>query len=187
MGESQGQRSAALTFDPRHSDLPLQVAYPILMANLVDWLLPGRIGDISDQIQAGDAVTFTSPPEITALKVTRPDGSSTQLEIQEGRAIFGNTTQLGVYTVSWGEDQSLIFAVNLFSPQESNIQPVESLPVLESASNGEANPAQQARREWWRPLAALALLVLIIEWLVYNRATLVKLRTQIIQNLKPET
>lgn len=187
VGEIQGQRIAVLAFDPRHSDLPLQVAYPILMANLVDWLLPGRIGDIPDQIQPGDAVTFTPPPKVAALKVTRPDGSSTQLEIQEGHAIFGDTTQLGVYTVSWDEDQSLTFAINLFNPQESNIQPVESLPLLESASNGEVGPAQQARREWWRPLAAIALLVLLIEWLVYNRATLVKLRTQIIQNLKPET
>jgi Ca-activated chloride channel family protein len=186
VGEKQGQRIAVLAFDPRHSDLPLQVAYPILMANLVDWLLPGRIGEIPDQIKPGEAVTFTPPPDVDALKVTRPDGSGTQLEIQEGHAIFADTNQLGVYSVSWGEDQSLTFAVNLSNPQESDIKPVESLPLLESTSDAENGPAQQARREWWRPLAAIALLVLTIEWLVYNRATLSKLRTEIMQTAKSQ-
>ena len=88
--------------------------------------------------------------------------------------------------VAFGEDQSLAFAVNLSNPQESNIQPIESLPLLESTSNAENGTPQQARREWWRPLAAIALFVLTIEWLVYNRATLSKLRTQLMQTAKRE-
>ena len=175
VGETQGQRLAVLAFDPRHSDLPLQIAYPILIANLVDWLLPGRIGDIPGQIQPGEAVTFTPPPDTESLSVIRPDGSSTQLEIQEGRVTYADTAQLGVYRVTWGEDQSFSFAVNLANPQESDIQPAESLPLLEGASDGEATTTRQARREWWRPLAAIALVILVIEWLVYNRATLSKL------------
>ncbi len=186
VGEVKGQRIAVLSFDPRHSDLPLQAAYPILLANLVDWLLPGQIGEIPDQIQPGEVVTFTPPPEFTALKVTRPDGSSTQLEIQEGSAIFADTDQLGAYTVSWGEDQNLTYVVNLSNPQELDIQPVESLPLLESTAGAEDTSTQLARREWWRPLLSIALLVLTIEWLVYNRVTLSKLRTQIIHNLKLE-
>jgi Ca-activated chloride channel homolog len=175
VGETQGRRVAVLAFDPRHSDLPLQIAYPILIANLVDWLLPGRIGDIPGQIQTGEAVTFTPPPDTESLSVIRPDGSSTQLEIQEGRVTYADTAQLGVYRVTWGEDQSFSFAVNLANPQESDIQPAESLPLLEGASDGEATTTRQARREWWRPLAAIALVILVIEWLVYNRATLSKL------------
>ena len=175
VGEIEGQRVAVLTFDPQHSDLPLQVAYPILIANLVDWLLPGRIGEIPDQVTPGQVLTFTPPPEITTLTVTRPDGTSTQLEIQEGRALFADTTQPGVYRVTWGEDQTLVFAVNLLNPQESNILPVKSLPLFDGTSETEDTLPQQARREWWRPLALIALIILVIEWLVYNRATLSKL------------
>ena len=29
-----------LTFDPRHSNLPKLAAFPLLMANVVDWLYP---------------------------------------------------------------------------------------------------------------------------------------------------
>ncbi len=36
-------------------------------------------------------------------------------------------------------------------------------------------------REWWRPLALLALGLLTGEWLVYQRAALVRLRDMIIR------
>ena len=35
------QRSALLTFDVHHSDLPLRAAFPILVQNLLSYLLPG--------------------------------------------------------------------------------------------------------------------------------------------------
>ncbi len=187
VGEIEGRRAAVLAFDPRRSDLPLQVAYPILIANLMNWLLPGRMGDIPNQVRPGEAVTFTLPPDVTALTVIRPDGTSTQLEIQEGRAIYADTTQLGVYRVTWGADQSLAFAVNLSNPQESDILPNENLTLFDDAAETQENLPQQARREWWRPLAIISLMIFIIEWLVYNRATLIKLRTKITQNAKRET
>ncbi len=105
-------------------------------------------------------------------------GRSTQLEIQEGRAIYADTTQLGVYRVTWGEDQSLPFAVNLSNPQESDILPNENLSLFAGAAETQDDLPQQARHEWWRPLAALALAIMMLEWLVYNRATLIKLSHQ---------
>ena len=39
-GEVDGRRVAVLAFDLRHSDLQLNVAFPLLWANLVDWLAP---------------------------------------------------------------------------------------------------------------------------------------------------
>jgi len=181
-GEVGGQRLAVLAFDPRRSDLPLQVAYPILIANLVEWLVPGRIGDIPVQVTPGEVLTFSPPSDVTNLTVTRPDGTNSKLEIQEGRAFFADTTQLGVYTAKWetnseanhGEGEQ-DFAVNLSAPQESNTLPVENLPLLENTTGTEESASQQARREWWRPFAALALMIIMTEWLVYNRATLNKL------------
>jgi Ca-activated chloride channel family protein len=39
-GEWEGRRVAVLAFDLRRSDLPLQVAFPLLLANLAAWLAP---------------------------------------------------------------------------------------------------------------------------------------------------
>ncbi|MGD8626667.1 MAG: VWA domain-containing protein, partial [Anaerolineae bacterium] len=40
-GEVDGRRLAVLAFDLHRSDLPLQVAFPLLLSNLLDWLAPG--------------------------------------------------------------------------------------------------------------------------------------------------
>ena len=69
-------------------------------------------------------------------------------------------------------------AVNLFSPQESDLKPAESLPLTGNtglAAQKTSAVAQRARREFWRPLAFAALILLIAEWLVYYRATLASL------------
>jgi hypothetical protein len=60
------------------------------------------------------------------------------------------------------------FAVNLFSPAESSLAPAQSLRLgqvtIESAA--EENVGQ---RELWPQLAALALVVLVVEWWIYHR------------------
>ena len=48
-------RLAVLTFDLHDSDLPLQIAFPVLTANLTDWLLP-RGSAITGLIRPGDPV-----------------------------------------------------------------------------------------------------------------------------------
>ncbi len=173
-GEPDGQRVIVLAFDPRRSDLPLQPAFPILVSNMTAALLPGRLGDVPQQVACGEALVFTPLTGTETLAITRPDGSVAYLEVQEGRAVFGDTLHLGVYRVTW-QDGSLEFAVNLSDSQESNIKPVETLSQFAGGVAGESQQNQQARREWWRPLAWLALVVLVVEWLVYQRATLMKL------------
>ena len=90
-----------------------------------------------------------------------------------------------MYEVAWdssgsleeGEVDPARFAVNLSSPQESDVRPAEALPVLGTGEAATDEAPQRARREWWRPLALIALILLVIEWLVYHRASLARLRT----------
>jgi hypothetical protein len=186
VGERAGQRLAVMSFNPQRSDLPLQVAYPILMANLMEWLLPGRIGDIPAQVKPGQALNFTPPPEITSLTCTDPEGLTTQIDIQDGRAIYADTTKLGTYQVKWGKNQTLVFAVNFSDPQESDILPVEKLSVLDDLSTRDEGSPNQSRSEWWRSLLGIALIILIIEWMVYHRVTFLKIRSQINQPVKSD-
>jgi hypothetical protein len=153
-----------------------------LLAELTGWLAPGGGADLPTQVSPGAPVSVSLPPEVESATVTRPDGSTARVTPQGGRAIFADTWQLGLYQVSWqspepegGGMMERRFAVNLFSPQESNVHPVDSLPLLESGGAGEERGLQQARREWWRPLALTALILLIAEWLVYHRSVVLKL------------
>ena len=169
-GEIGGRRAAVLAFDLRRSDLPLTIAFPLLLANLVDWLAPGG-GGLPRQVAPGDVVTLESTLGASPglASVIHPDGRRAVFDLSSGPAVFADTFDLGLYTVQYS-GQSLQFAVNLFNPQESRLQPVDNLPVagIEAASAAGSDTAQ---KDWWRWLAAMALVVLTAEWLVYHRAS----------------
>jgi hypothetical protein len=69
------------------------------------------------------------------------------------------------------EDEPLLFAVDLFSSDESNIRPGDGERLAALGTEVPADPANvgTARDEFWPLLAALTLLFLVIEWLVYER------------------
>lgn len=186
-GEVDGQRVAVLAFDLRRSDLPLQVAFPLLLSNLVGWLAPGSAGDLPLQVAPHDPVVLSLPPDTAEATVTRPDGSRVRLVPQGGQVSFADTAQLGVYQVAWeappapgrgdgaAAEGEASFAVNLLASAESDVLPAPTLPLAGVEGGGDEAP-QQARREWWRPLAWLALALLLIEWLVYNRGAIARVR-----------
>jgi Ca-activated chloride channel homolog len=180
-GEVAGRRIAVLTFDLRRSDLPLNVAFPILLANLTKWLAPGG-SSLPTQVSPGQALSLALPPSAlisgaTQVRVSLPDGAQQTLDAQNGPAVFGDTGQLGLYQVDLGGPAPEQFAVNLFNAQESRLQPAAELPITGSENNANAGADSQAYREWWRLLAALALGLLTAEWLIYHRATVVRLAT----------
>ena len=69
------------------------------------------------------------------------------------------------------EDEPLLFAVDLFSAEESDIAPGDGARIAALGADvpPAASPPGTSRDEWWPPLVALALLVLLVEWLVYER------------------
>ncbi|MCZ7669589.1 MAG: hypothetical protein M5U34_21640 [Chloroflexi bacterium] len=71
IGERNGQRIAVLPFDLRHSDLPLQIAFPILMANITIRLSPGRAFDAPTGLQPGDPVSISPAAATTAVLVEK--------------------------------------------------------------------------------------------------------------------
>jgi hypothetical protein len=184
-GEPGGQRIAVLTFDLRRSDLPLQVAFPILLSNLLDWLAPAEIS-LPAEAAPGATLSFQAPAAAENLRLAWPDGRLQPLDSQAGRVSSPPLDQLGVYQVQWGEGQQAAFAVNLFSPQESKISPAGELALSAVEAGSDAVDGQQARREWWRPLAWIALLLIMLEWLVYQRANLQRLIDQARNRFRPD-
>jgi hypothetical protein len=177
-GEQAGRRIAVLAFDLRRSDLALQVAFPLLLANLTGWLAPSGGSDLPAQVPPGTVVSFSVPPDVQQVRGIGPEGSLAPVTVGAGQAVV-TATDLGIYTIRWDEGGLAAFAVNLFSPFESDLAPAGSLSLTAGPDSGGAEPGQDAahsaRREWWRPLAWIALLVLVVEWLVYYRATVVRL------------
>lgn len=173
VGEQAGRRLAVLAFDLRRSDLALRVAFPLLLANVVDALAPGRTVSAVADGEPGKPVAIPVPAEASALTVRLPDGRVERLVPSDGRAILTDATQAGIYDLAWqdGEGKSHElgrFAPNLFQASESDITPRPTLPIAGADPAG-AGEEQRARREWWRPVTWIALALLVVEWLVAQR------------------
>lgn len=171
-GETNGQRIAALSFDLRESDLPLQIAYPILFSNLINYLAPPGAFDSSQSLQASESLSLV--PQTDAKQVIVASPSGTIYSLPPGQNLFSNTDELGFYAVNFVTETSTrseYFAVNLFDQAESNIQPRESLQ-LGSTSVTPTISEQIGLQELWKWLAAFALIVLMIEWQVFHRKPL---------------
>jgi len=100
VGELDGRRAGVLAFLPRNSDLPLQVAFPVLVANLTGELL-GASAAPTTAVAPGDPVSLPLPAGATSLRVTRPDGSTLDLTPSTpaaGSVVFSQTDELGVYS-----------------------------------------------------------------------------------------
>jgi Ca-activated chloride channel homolog len=101
-GIRAGVPTAVLAFEPRRSDLPLQVAFPILIANLTGELMDGSAAP-ADAVRPGDPVALPVPAGATGLRVERPDGSVVDLApgTAGGTSVtFTQTDLLGVYVAT---------------------------------------------------------------------------------------
>ena len=226
-GTLAGRPAAVMAFEPRRSDLPLQVAFPVLLANLAGELLGGSETPL-EAIAPGAPVTLAIPDGAIGVRVTRPDGTTDDLVAPTGSAgsvTFARTDLLGVYSVTpiadpdatpapaasagaspstapsaapasagasptfrpADPDAPVRFAVGLLDVDESRIAPGDAArlqalgqaaaspgPGTGAGAAAEARP--NARDEIWIPIVLVALLVLTLEWLVYERDTLARLR-----------
>jgi len=173
-GETNGQQIVIMPFDVRDSNLPLLIAYPVLMSNLIDWFSPADIVTLPDGLSVGDSVVIHPPLLADSIRVTAPDGVVNDLSINNNTLVFTDTSQLGLYQleiIQGGEVmQSQNFAVNLFGTGESDITPIaeDALILGGTAMDGEATE-QLGLREFWWILVVLALIIMSIEWVVYHR------------------
>ncbi|WP_129629681.1 vWA domain-containing protein [Candidatus Oscillochloris fontis] len=182
VGERDGRRIAVLAFDLHNSDLPLQIAFPLLLSNLIEYLAPGGSGA---QLNPGQPLVLPLDPSINEVRITRPDSSQVSsgnaaIQIREQQAIYADTDMLGVYQIEEWRDGSIVnqrnYAVNA-DRQESLIRPQSDL-LIPQTSGAESTAARDrdGKQEIWRWLALAALIVLVIEWLVYQRNGLIMLR-----------
>ena len=153
-GELDGRRIVVLAFDPRDSNLPKLVAFPLLMYNVSNWLYPlaGK-----EALRPGEPLYLGAGASIASPSGNKQVGDS---------GIFVDTEDAGIYRVNTREsaEAQLQFAVNMDNASESTIAPQPHPELNTPAVSGEE---QLVIKEYWSPLAALALLLAGAEWLFY--------------------
>ncbi len=175
-------------FDPLATDLPLRVAFPILIANAVhyfqgrdrrdNWINPTvgqsfssldltafRIqGDANGSIYSENSAVLEK-----VAKVLRPDHSEQDLS-EPGDLLRADL--VGLYYQAGGKETMEIhplFAVNLASSEESKIQPSPTLPIQSEIPVREITGGFRLGYEPWFFVALLAVFLSIAEWFLFHR------------------
>jgi hypothetical protein len=163
-GERQGLRMVALGFRPSASDLPLRVAFPVLLVNAVEWL-SGRKLDPSESVRTGERARL--PARGSEVEVTGPDGLHRELPARDGRVEL-IAERVGYYTLGEQGTQRLI-AANLNDARESSLV-TRQLILAGHALPAPTPPARlRPRAALWRWLAILALCLVLFEWWSFHR------------------
>ncbi|MCS6836395.1 MAG: BatA and WFA domain-containing protein [Anaerolineae bacterium] len=165
-----GGRVLAQGFALEASDWPLNAAFPIVVANLLQWASPAPLLE-PPQAQVGQVVTLNLPPASLSAALLPPDGQEVALSLDDApRALVADA--LGLYRLMaetpQGQRQAWL-AVNLFAPQESDLRTRQPDWASASPSGTAADQAEEglAWRELWPVAALLALLALALEWWLY--------------------
>jgi hypothetical protein len=153
-GVQNGSRTAVLAFDAGHNPFAQNVAFPLLVTRLVNWLVP------------------TPPPSVTSgASVWLPADVQTVRD-SSGAVSAGpmvNATRQGLYSVATGVGARLagqpLFAVSTANPGEVASVAGDAPTWTPPISSGSLS------RNLWPLAVLLALLALSGEWWIYARKT----------------
>jgi Ca-activated chloride channel homolog len=161
-------RQVLFGFDLHESDLPLRIAFPILVQNLTEWMLPPSVP--SHSFHPAEPVTIVPEAGATTVTVIRPDGSRRSLATGS-IATFADTDPTGLYTVEQviaGKVQRSWFSVNLFSDPVSQLKPPDRL-TLPPTRTSTVQATHRGQLEIWPWIALAALALVTAEWLAFHR------------------
>lgn len=157
------------------TDLPLRVAFPLLLVNALDWFA-GDEADLLTTYTTGrrERVVLDGTTGSGEVAVTSPDGGKSTAPVIDGQATF-YAPRVGFYELitSGADPVRLELAANLSSPVESDIAPSAKLALGEPGRAKElAAPetfAISRSRKLWLYFVLLAALLIGVEWITYHR------------------
>lgn len=159
------------------TDLPMRVAFPMLLVNALDWFA----GDHSDLLTtyptgSRERIPLDGVVGATEAEVKGPDSVVTRAPVLDGMATF-YAGRVGYYDVTaraanGGVLAQLSLAANLASPAESDIAPSAQLTLGGATGKQLAAPEAFAishTQKLWIYLVLLALGLIAMEWVTYHR------------------
>jgi hypothetical protein len=175
LSESEGQKVLVVTFDTTTTDLPLRVAFPILLANAIRYLSEAQTGErwqnpaIGSILTPADLAKFVSAGDGThSLRtVVGPDGG--RIPVEAVGALVP-VAKAGFYRGELKSGETVpLFAASLASPVESKIKPSKTLPLRSQEQLAEIKGGLRLGFEPWFLLALMGLILSVTEWALFHR------------------
>lgn len=169
-GRRPGNKFVAFGFDIRESDLPLRIAWPVLLLNIINDFVEEDTSYISS-FRTGTVWSIPAPSAAESGTLELPDGSKRVIPIKDGRAIFLGQ-HAGFYKLTTGvpgAEETSMFAANLSDVVESNVVAKPELLVDGRPAGAVGEFKIGVRREMWVYLLIAVIIVTAIEWATYHR------------------
>ena len=162
VAEQNHRRAAVLSFDLHDSNLPMKGDYPILMQNLLRYLLPDARQALGDDV-CGQRVALPREARAERTSVILPSGRALSAD-----DTLEDTNEQGVYTLRYeyadGSARTVRFTLHM-DPAESDVLTVGGAGMNAVAARTQAAAGQEMTL--WVLLAFLCLL--LVEWGVSRR------------------
>ncbi len=155
-----------------NTDWPIKRSFPVFLLNALEYLGGAVSSAGSRTIQPGQPAVLSLANRFDKIQIEQPDGKKVSVDrTGQPQVIFTQTEELGFYEAKPTETDRLLqmFTVNLFSEQESKLEPPLEVQIGGEAIEARGQQVAIVRVEYWRWLLALALLILSLEWYLYNR------------------
>lgn len=170
----------AIGFDPRQSDFPLRVAFPLFVGNIVAYFEqqePGFVATVpvGRSRELGLAELGLAAEGVTRIEVAPPEGAGdpVQLPVTDGRFRL-RALQTGIHRIRALDgdtpDATVELAVNQASEFASNLGDRVGDRLPAAAQAGPApEPTPVGDGPLWTLLLVGAAIVLVTEWTTYHR------------------
>jgi Ca-activated chloride channel homolog len=163
-GRSETSELAVWAFDLGQGNLTTRLAFPLLTARTVRELTPPAL---PGAVLLGESIPLRPDPRTSQIEIGAPDGSVSVLRPHSDEALRLSLDQPGLYRIVEQAAGRTLFsgqlAVNAGAAVESDLRP-RVLPAPASVATTSGMSEADLARPIWPWLAALALLVMLIEW-----------------------
>ena len=167
-GRIDGTPVIAVAFDLLESNLPLQTAWPVFVANAVSWLAGPPV---SLPAPAGTTLAIAVPAGVTTVQVSPPSGDRIALDATNPRLLLD---QVGVWRFTYDGSPAVpgsgaidALAVNPV-PDEGDLArpaPDVAAPAVPGQVDDASGVAAEGRRSLSAAILALVLGLVLAEWL----------------------
>jgi hypothetical protein len=168
-----GRQFVWVGFAVEQSNWVFKPSFSVFCFNAVRYLGGAAESAGSAPLRPGEPALLRMPAGGAAVTVIDPGNERHDVAPdQTGAAYFGGTSHVGLYRVEPAASGFDRFAVNLNSPQESDLRPHAGLTIgAQAVAQGSA--INTSTPEVWRWFVGAALAMLLIEWYIYNRRVMI--------------
>ncbi len=165
----EGSTFLMTTFDVLQSTWPFDQSFVIFCFNAVAYLGNEAAALHRGSYQVGESLRFRGQVGAGEATLKLPDGRTESIPADpSGVYRVAGTRQVGVYELELPDGRTERFAVNLLSPAESDVAPRDELIFAGVQSAQAQGEVARANQELWPILALVGLLLVCVEWVVYN-------------------